>query len=520
MARRKTVKVKEEGEKPDFKGSIRVVPCDIVEIEGEDMRKVKLRWLEISEMCRCAANLYYQTWLNWHVSNESARKLQEWLQRRAAVIAQLAKEANLARPKGRRPTPEEKAAIVVLKERHKEAIKTVAGAPPVECMPDELVGKGGLFYANIIRDYPELNRPLVTLLMNTLKSSLTQGKAANGPLPKWQSILLNNEGLMQRTRRNEFPIPFAKVNGELSKEGDKYILTLSVYRHDIPGQEVGANDWHRIVLCTEGARGYKCREAVSQILSGETKYCGSTLSYRDGKWRILLCRQFPQEPVMMDPAKKAYLVAGAKIRQWPGEAPPHWRSKAFYLRICTEGKVKRHRIFGNGRVILERREDIFKRRARLNYEAKKQVTMQTSHGRKTARRHLVMLEKAWVNFVRNVNHHTSKDAIELCKAEGIGTLVFCKPNGDYAASRLISGDYKNSTWEFYQLLTQLQYKAKDAGITLEVWEFGKGPERRSDKAKDARIQAAREGIESPPDNEEEPPPTDKRKPKPRKPKQP
>jgi hypothetical protein len=54
-----------------------------------------------------------------------------------------------------------------------------------------------------------------------------------------------------------------------------------------------------------------------------------------------------------------------------------------------------------------------------------------------------------------------------------GTLVYYKPNGKVSESRFVSGKYKNSTWEFFDLGTKLAYKCQERGIKLIVRECGK-----------------------------------------------
>jgi transposase len=297
----------------------------------------------------------------------------------------------------------------------------------------------------------------VTLLMNTLQKTLTSGKAAKGSLPKWSSILLHNERMPNFTKF--FPIPFSKANAELAVDGDVYTVTMKTWRVPVEGKSTQVCIADAIKLRMTGRSAKRHLAEFHNIFTGEWRFMGSELEYDDNrrKWFVNLCYQAPSKIADVDSGKVAYLVCGRRI--------------PFYVRT-SDGK--RYWLQGRGNHIIATRERVWKKRVELNYGSKKTTSMQSGHGRNAAMRWRARWAKTWTSFVKRVNHHVSKDAVDFCVANGIGRIVYCKPNGRYAERRMVSGDFKNSTWQFHDLGTKLAYKCQDRGVTLETKEFGSG----------------------------------------------
>lgn len=414
MAKRKAVPEAQE----KMRAAIRVAKFEVDSVDGAEWKEVVPRWFATMDLCRKAANLYYETWLVWHVQNQSAVKLVEWFDRRKQV-----------------------------------GIKE-AGLCPVDVLPKEL---GKLIYNTISHRYREIQINVVTLLMQVVFKSLSSGKSASGSLPKWSAILLHNEGMPMFTRR-EFPVPFSPVNAKLIVNGDHRYVELKTWRVPVDGKSTCVAVTDRIKLRMTGKR---CKEQLlkfDKIASGDWPFKGSEFSYdkNNKKWFINLCHQCPSHVSQLDPCHTAYLIPG--------------RNNAFYIRVRGS---RSQWLQGRGQHIVAMRERVWSKRAELNYGSKKSTSLRGGHGIKAAMKWRERWSRVWRSFVKRVNHHVSKDAVEWCVAYGIGTLVYLKPNGACSESRFVSGNYKNSTWEFFDLGSKLAYKCQDRGVSLKVVECGK-----------------------------------------------
>jgi len=401
-----------------MRAAIRVAKFEVDSVDGADWKQLNERWFATMDLCRKAANLYYETWLVWHVQNRSALKLIEWFERRKA-----------------------------------EGIKE-AGPCPVEVLPKELAK---LIYNTISHRHRSIQINVVTLLMQVLYKSLSSGKAAKGSLPKWSAILLHNEGMPMFTRQ-DFPIPFSPVNAKLIVDGEHRWIELKTWRLPVEGKAACVAVTDRIKLRMTGKR---CKEQLlkfEKIASGEWAFKGSELCYdrNNKKWFVNLCYQCPSHVAELNPAQVAYLVPG--------------RTRPFHLIVEHEANQW---LQGRGHHITAMRERVWTKRAELNYGTKKTTSLRGGHGTKAAMKWRERWSRVWREFAKRVNHKVSKDAVDWCVLNGIGTLIYCKPNGRSAERRMVSGNYKNSTWEFFDLGSKLAYKCNDRGVVLKVLEFGK-----------------------------------------------
>lgn len=398
--------------------SIRAARFEVDSVDGAEWKVTVTRWFATMDLCRRASNLYYETWLAWHVGNQSSCKLEAWFAKRKEI-----------------------------------GIKE-AGKCPVECLPKEL---SKLIYDTIKTRYQSIQINVVTLLMQNLFRTLSSGKATSGSLPKWSSILLHNEGMPMFTKR-EYPIPFALCNAQLVVAGEDRQVHLKTWRMPIEGKATCVAVVDKIKIRTAGK---SCRGHATQfdkIATGEWQFKGSDLIYdsKRGKWFLSLCHQCPSHVATVDLKQTAYLIPG--------------RNVPFYIRRRGERKQW---LQGRGNHILATRERVWRKRSEMNVGSRKTMTLRNGHGRNAASKWHERWSRVWRYFVKRVNHQVSHDAVEWCVTNGVGTLVYFKPNGRTSESRFVSGDYKNSTWEFFDLATKLSYKCQDRGIRFEVVECGK-----------------------------------------------
>lgn len=402
--------------------AVRVAKFEVDSVVGQDWKDVVPRWFATVRYARRAANLFYETWLAWHINNQSSVKLEDWLEQR-----------KLVGPKA-------------------------AGKCPVECMPKEL---SKVIYKSISERYPFLQIDVVTLLQNTLGLTLTSGKAVKGSLPKWSSILLHNEGMPMFCR--SYLVPFSKKNGTLIASEDARCISLKTWRVPVEGQskKLAVVDIIKLRMTGKSAKGHL--KIFDKIASGEWDFRGSQFGYDDvkKKWFVFLCYRMPSKVVQLDQTRTAYLVPG--------------RNNAFYIR--TRGNRSQW-LQGRGHHINAMRDRVWNKRSELNAGSRKTTSLRGGHGRSAAMKWQERWSRRWREYVKRVNHHVSKDAINYCVANGIGNLIYFKPNGQCAVNRMVSGGNKNATWEFHDLGSKLSYKSQDRGVILTVVECGKEPEAK------------------------------------------
>ena len=167
-----------------------------------------------------------------------------------------------------------------------------------------------------------------------------------------------------------------------------------------------------------------------------------------------LCHQRPTKTTALNPDRVAYLIPGRRI--------------AFYVRERGERQVW---LQGRGTHISGMRERVWQDRAAKssNY---KHASNRRGRGFASANKWRDRAGRIWRHFVRTVNHQVSIKAAEWCVANGIGTLIYLQPSGAVSQNRFVSGDYKNSTWEFHALKSLLEYKCQERGIGLRVVKCG------------------------------------------------
>lgn len=421
--------------------AVRVSRVQVASVDG-DWKETQTRWFDMMHMVRRACNVFYETWLVWHVQNQSRQKLEQWLNDRKSL-----------------------------------GIKE-AGKSPVACVPK---GLGNVIYKAMIAECPNLHNRVLGLLQNKLADSLKKlTTSGGGALPGWTSTLLHKQGMPNFVKK-WYPIPFDCRCGKLRVENGKQLVELSMWRVPRDGK-AATSICDRITLNTRGPGCGRVRQEFENIVSGYWQYKGSMLTYDDRKkkWTVSLCYQCPQKLAEVDQKRTAYLIPGRSIpfclfEDTDGDEALHGKGTIAAIDELTERRWADKTAIsleGDGKRILEYRERTWEQRSERN-SAYRFVAKRKGHGRSGAFKSLAKSSRKWRNFVHKVNHTVSRRAVEWCIANRIGTLIYYQPGKECSATRFVSGEFKNSTWEFFQLGTHLKYKCQDRGVTLKIVEFGK-----------------------------------------------
>ena len=421
--------------KREHTGAVKVAKFKVIGVDGLDkngFKESKKRWLRQADEVKQVSNLILQTWLHWHIENDSANKLRGWLDKRKEL-------------------------------KDKKIRVNKAGACPVVAVSKEL---SKIIYDKTRELFPHIHTRTLSLLQSRVLSTLKAKKAAKGSLPGWSSILLCNESLP--TYSHTQPIPFNNKNSKLIEKSGRLSIEVRT-QLEKPGKGFS----EELKLFSNGRRVRSQVQIFKKILSGEFKFKGSNLRYNQGDntWYVEICHQTPvHRREDIDKGKVAYLV--------PGRDVP--------FKLVIPGRKRHVWLQHRGHHIESQRKRVFNAR-RSHGRNYRNATTRKGKGYQHANRWRDKYSRMWQNFVKRVNHNTSQKAVSECLERGIGKLVYCKPGGVVSENRVVSKlgstGRDQSTWEFFQLKTMLEYKCQRVGIEFSTVEFdgSKSVKSSSDK---------------------------------------
>jgi len=405
--------------------AVRVFTCELYPLaEKSEHKVIRARWMDLARQSQEALNFLWQRWEHWHLSNGSVPALKAWLA--AAKAWHERREC-----------------------REKEDVKPRC---PVVGMPPDL---SKLVYRGLADEFPDLHSRVRVLLQNKWQTGLVSRKAANGSLGGWQAILLCREGRPSTT--HPAPIEFDKANAKLLaplETGGAYRMRLRFDRVVANGKAGGHVD-----ECGLNFKGAKANSVVAKVFDGRYKFCGSSLVWNDSrrKWLLALAYQRGSEcRADLDHEQVAVL------------RPGHYRP--WQLRIG--GRTLR--LGGEGRDVVAVRRKLLTARWSRQEHYRRAGSSQKGHGRRRAMLPIENYSRVWKHFVRARNHNLTKDVLRILCERGIGRLIYVQPTGERRDSRFLStagkirGRRDSSTWDWFQVGTQLRYKANDVGVECDV----------------------------------------------------
>lgn len=405
--------------------SVKVARFEILKMDG-DARK---RWMSHSDEAKQIVNCIWQTWLVWHVKNDSAKEIREYLDGLATW-----RDADKS-SRGDKP-------------------KLDFYAIPKEC--DKLI------YDTLSRNFPNVHTTSRELIRNSTQGLIKTRKAAKGNLSGWMAILLYHESIPTTTRGN--PIPFSSKNATIeppeNRDGN-FKLHIKLTRIPTKGKKSCPSVQDSFEMMSRGRKVSGQIEILKRVCTGEYKFCGSSVVFRDGKWFALICYQMPKrESSDCDPAKFAFLRPAS---DWP------WK-----LRLPNRNR----RPGGNGPHVASVRRKVLTQRWSRQSNYRTSGSANKGHGRVRALQPIWKLSQRWKDFVKTYNHTVTSDVVRQLSEQGIGTLVYFQPDGAIRDTRFLNksgkvdGRNDASGWDWFQVKSQLEYKCNEAGITLVTRKFG------------------------------------------------
>jgi IS605 OrfB family transposase len=256
--------------------------------------------------------------------------------------------------------------------------------------------------------------------------------------------MLNGDMSVPSFRKKSVNIPFSSTLNDkcvIHSENDEHIFTFplslsekSIYKSAVKfrlfyGRDRSGN-----------------RTIVERIFNGTYKMNGSSIQIKDNDFYLLLTVDVPLvEPKNIDPNKVMGIDLGIN------------RLVTFYI----DGEKKQPPHISIGEQIQHERMGFYKQRRGIQQSMK---FAKGGHGRdrKTiARERLKEKESNWSKLK---NHRTSRATINIAKQFGVGTIKM----EDLTGITTNSSDYFLKSWAYYQLQTDIEYKAKMEGINI-LW---------------------------------------------------
>lgn len=398
---------------------VRTVKLPIDKVSG-DWKATTQRWRETERQVQQCANMIWREWERWHLANDSIAQQKAWLEKRAADG------------------------------------KDAAGKPPVVAVSPELQKQ---IYYTLQREFPQLHGRVWGLLLNKIVATIKTRKAARGSLPGWLAILFCHEGRPSYT--HPLPIPFDAKNAKLSIDDDGTpVVELRSWK---PG-DAEPSIVDTIRLWHKGLRIRSQYEGFRKIVAGEWKFCGSSIAWSrtDNRWYVHLAFQRPKHKAKgLSKKRTATLFPGRRI---PFVMFDHQTKKAREPGRWLWLQQRGHHIASVRRRVFGMRRDW-----NANY---KLASQRKGHGHPGES----PWSRKWREFVKRINHQVSSDAVAQCVRQGIGRLVYLQPQGGCVETRFVSTAGRTgrdqSTWEFFQLKSMLEWKCQDVGIEFVCVKSG------------------------------------------------
>jgi|TARA_Y100000034_G_C6852111_1_gene386668 hypothetical protein len=394
---------------------------EIVGWQG-DPKAARSRWFSIADQCREIVNVIWQQWECYHVERGNDVKVQEF-------------------------------AESLRKFRRKELDKKPK--LDVQCMPSELAK---VIRAKLTRRFPTTHSRVRELLLNITQQRMT-GKDVEGKWNIWVAVLLNRQGRPNAT--HDQPIPFDRQNCRpfsiIEGKYTNYRLDIKLTR--LPSDKKASPSLEDSVQLKARGSG---QVIMGRVVSGEYKFCGSSIVYHKGKRKWFALIAYNDNPAELavessvDPKKVATLH------------PP--RNAPWALWIGSRW----HWFGGRGEYVASARRRLLTQRWSRQANYRHAGSANKGHGRDRAMAGVEKLSDRWKDFCKTANHTLTRQVVDYCVQRGIGHLIYLQPVASQRDTRFLAnagkvhGRHDSTGWDWAQVATLLAYKCQEVGIHLEV----------------------------------------------------
>lgn len=246
-------------------------------------------------------------------------------------------------------------------------------------------------------------------------------------------------------RKTNINIPFSASKDELGRTNAIY-LEDNKYYFNLP-LTIEERKIHKEIKFSLffGRDRSNNRIIVERLISGEYTLCDSSIQVKDNEFSILLTYKQPDEVITESMDNIMGIDLGIN------------RPVSFYISNLKHQPQQ----INIGLKIQHERMKFYKQRRSL------QETLKFSsggHGRNRKLSALNKLSEKESNWSKLINHRISREIINICKDNNVGVIKM----EDLTGITTNSKDYFLKSWSYYQLQTDIEYKAKEQGISI-LW---------------------------------------------------
>lgn len=288
-------------------------------------------------------------------------------------------------------------------------------------------------YYNISTKYPHINTRIISLLIQSIRLKID----------KTFMDVLNGKTSIPSFSVTSLPIPLEPV---IKKEGEFYNITFPMSNH---GKKLYSTPKFGLKFGRDRSNN---KLIVDRILDGTYNIAGSNIKMTDDKDFVL--NLSVDMPIMTSETIKPEKIMGIDI----GINRP--------VTAYIQGEKRQPEQDNRGSKIQHERAKFSAHRRQL---AKNLISCKGGHGRKRKMQKLDAIRQKEANWSKLMNHELSRAVIDKAIKHNVGTIKM----EDLTGITMKKTDYFMKSWAYYQLQTNIEYKAKMAGIQI-LWVNPKG----------------------------------------------
>lgn len=255
--------------------------------------------------------------------------------------------------------------------------------------------------------------------------------------------IMNSKMSIPSFRKTSISIPFSGVKaGEcvLFLDGDEHMFNFPLSSSEI---KIHKEIQFRLHYGRDGSNN---RVIVNRILDGTYKMNGSSIQIDDNDLYLLLTCDIPVNlSNTMDPNKVMGIDLGIN------------RPVSIYI----DGEKRQPSQIQLGEKIQSERMRFYKQRRAIQQSMK---FAKGGHGRKRKMLGIETLREKEQNWSKLMNHNISREVINIAQQYNVGIIKM----EDLTGITTNKNDYFLKSWAYYQLQTDIEYKAKMVGIQI-LW---------------------------------------------------